>query len=202
MSNKPCKKLFFDGPTATFIQLIQGLPWPGFSSTNIVDSARELTDFPGIPVCPTGMCLKATWACSAPARETLRPWGGVHGDDWFKAALGLGRIPSKETLRQRFDRMAMSFGPAVQEASIEMLEMVQAPVPPLSTGHVPLDIDVFPMDNSNTKKEGVSRTYKGVDGWPITFSGSWANGGYWATNRRCGNCDCVLGATVRHMRRS
>jgi len=24
----------------------------------------------------------------------------------------------------------------------------------LYTGHTPLDIDVFPMDNSNTKKEG------------------------------------------------
>jgi hypothetical protein len=35
----------------------------------------------------------------------------------------------------------------------------------LDTGHVPLDCDVFPMDNSQTKKEGVSRTYKGADGY-------------------------------------
>ena len=28
-----------------------------------------------------------------------------------------------------------------------------------------LDIDVFPMDNSGTKKEGVSYTYKGFDGY-------------------------------------
>ena len=30
---------------------------------------------------------------------------------------------------------------------------------------VPVDIDVTPMDNSKSKKEGVSRTYKGFDGY-------------------------------------
>jgi hypothetical protein len=30
---------------------------------------------------------------------------------------------------------------------------------------MPLDCDVTPFDNSRTKKEGVSRTYKGVDGY-------------------------------------
>jgi len=32
-------------------------------------------------------------------------------------------------------------------------------------GHVALDIDVFPMDNSQISKEGVSYTYKGYDGY-------------------------------------
>ena len=32
----------------------------------------------------------------------------------------------------------------------------------LANGLVPVDIDVTPMDNSKSKKEGVSRTYKGV----------------------------------------
>ena len=35
----------------------------------------------------------------------------------------------------------------------------------LANGLVPVDIDVTPMDNSKSKKEGVSRTYKGVDGY-------------------------------------
>ncbi|VAW83049.1 hypothetical protein MNBD_GAMMA12-1930 [hydrothermal vent metagenome] len=35
---------------------------------------------------------------------------------------------------------------------------------PLATGHLPLDADVTPMDNSGSHKEGVSRTYKGRDG--------------------------------------
>ncbi len=50
----------------------------------------------------------------------------------------------------------------------------KAPVSALKTGHVPVDIDVFPMDNSGTKQEGVSRTYHGYDGYaPIaTYVGT------------------------------
>ena len=33
-----------------------------------------------------------------------------------------------------------------------------------------MDIDVSPFDNSKTKKEGVSRTYKGVDGYAPIFA--------------------------------
>ena len=36
---------------------------------------------------------------------------------------------------------------------------------PLPNGFVPVDIDVTPFDNSKTSKEGVSRTYKGYDGY-------------------------------------
>lgn len=34
-----------------------------------------------------------------------------------------------------------------------------------ANGFVPVDIDVTPFDNSKTRKEGVSRTYKGYDGY-------------------------------------
>jgi len=38
---------------------------------------------------------------------------------------------------------------------------------------VALDIDVSPFDNSMTKKEGVSRTYMGIDGYaPIPNLGT------------------------------
>jgi hypothetical protein len=50
---------------------------------------------------------------------------------------------------------------------IEFLVKAKVPVTPLplAKAFVALDIDVFPMDNSGTRKEGVSRTYKGVDGY-------------------------------------
>ena len=35
---------------------------------------------------------------------------------------------------------------------------------------IPLDIDVSPFDNSKTNKEGVSRTYKGHDGFAPIFA--------------------------------
>ena len=39
-------------------------------------------------------------------------------------------------------------------ASVEFMNNAQVSISALSTGHVSLDIDVFPMDNSNSKKEG------------------------------------------------
>jgi hypothetical protein len=46
-----------------------------------------------------------------------------------------------------------------------MIRTSGAKVSALPSGHVPLDIDVFPMDNSNTKKEGVSWTYHNFCGF-------------------------------------
>jgi hypothetical protein len=53
----------------------------------------------------------------------------------------------------------------IDKSSIDFLEHAKVPVTPLKMGHVALNIDVFPMDNSGTKKEGVSRTYHGYDGY-------------------------------------
>lgn len=86
-------------------------------------------------------------------------------DDYFRQSLGIGKIPSAETLRQRFDEVASELRPLADSCSVEFLKKVKAVITPLDTGHVPLDCDVFAMDNSNTKKEGVSRIYNGEDGY-------------------------------------
>jgi len=86
-------------------------------------------------------------------------------DDFFKSALGIDQVPSTETLRQRFDQQADAMAPLVEESSFKFLSNSKASITALSNGFVPLDIDVFPMDNSNTKKEGIERTYKGHFGY-------------------------------------
>jgi hypothetical protein len=63
------------------------------------------------------------------------------------------------------DDRADVFLPLVQKAAIDLLANVGAQFTVLDTGHVPLDADMTPFDNSNTKKEGVSRTYKQTDGY-------------------------------------
>jgi hypothetical protein len=94
---------------------------------------------------------------------------GVKADPWFKTALDIGKVPSAETLRQRLDRHAEVFEKVVPESSNELLKNTRAPISPLASGHVPLDLDVFTMDNSDTKKEGVSYTYQGYWGYaPIS----------------------------------
>lgn len=86
-------------------------------------------------------------------------------DRYFKEALAIQHVPSSARLRQRLDSDASELLPILYETNIEFLAKAQVPVSPLKTGHVALDIDVFPMDNSGTQKEGVSRTYKGHDGY-------------------------------------
>lgn len=86
-------------------------------------------------------------------------------DDSFQESLGLKKVPSEPTLRQRLEQHAESFQQIVNFCVTEFLQKSGALFSPLATGHVPLDIDVFTQDNSGTKKEGVSRTYKGMDGF-------------------------------------
>jgi hypothetical protein len=56
------------------------------------------------------------------------------------------------------------------EASANLLKNQKIHLSPCFTGHIPLDVDVSPHDNSKTKKEGVSRTYKGVDGYSPIYA--------------------------------
>jgi len=86
-------------------------------------------------------------------------------DTYFKNALGIENVPSAERLRQRFDEKAKNFLPIAQKCSVDMLKNGKANITPLDTGYVPLDADVFPMDNSGTQKEKVSRTYHNYDGY-------------------------------------
>lgn len=86
-------------------------------------------------------------------------------DTYFKKSLGLARVPSEPTLRQRFDEQAQAFLAPVSWASVEFLKNGNVLFSPLKTGHVSLDIDVFTMDNSDSRKEGVARTYQGFDGY-------------------------------------
>ena len=86
--------------------------------------------------------------------------------EFYKAALGITRnIPSEETLRQRMDDIGDSLRQTIHEENIALLLANDIKPTALENGYVPVDIDVTPMDNSKSKKEGVSRTYKGFDGY-------------------------------------
>ena len=53
----------------------------------------------------------------------------------------------------------------IQQANVDMLREMHIEPTALDNGFVPVDIDVTPFDNSKSNKEGVSRTYKGFDGY-------------------------------------
>lgn len=86
--------------------------------------------------------------------------------EFYKAALGITQsIPSEETLRQRMDDIGDSLRHTILEQNVEVLRANKIQPTALANGLVPVDIDVTPMDNSKSNKEGVSRTYKGFDGY-------------------------------------
>jgi Transposase DDE domain group 1 len=89
----------------------------------------------------------------------------VRGDEFFKHSLGIGLLPSSPTLRQRMDAHAGALAGFVP-ALIERLLSRHAPdFGVLPCGWLPLDVDTFAMDNGGTSKEGIGRTYAGVDGY-------------------------------------
>ena len=84
------------------------------------------------------------------------------------------------------------YAPLINESLPEVVVNLDAPVTALPTRldkhqHTALDIDVFPMDNSGTKKEGVAYTYKGHDGYaPIAA--------YLGQEGWCLGCDLRIGS--------
>ncbi|MFN0316643.1 MAG: IS1380 family transposase, partial [Burkholderiales bacterium] len=86
-------------------------------------------------------------------------------DEFFARALGVSHVASSATLRQRLDELGDGARGVVDELGVPLLKAGGAPVSALGSGHVAVDIDVFPMDNSATRKQGVGRTYAGYDGY-------------------------------------
>lgn len=115
---------------------------------------------------PTSDVVKAYVGLLCQAKSDFEAIEAYRGDGFFTAALGLRGVPSAARLRQRLDGLADAEAlEAIDELSERLLRRAKAPISALPTGHVALDIDVFVMDNSATRKEGVSRTYAGVDGY-------------------------------------
>ena len=89
----------------------------------------------------------------------------VRGDRFFREALGVTQTPSSPTLRQRMDAQAARLSEHTAPIIERLLERHAPDYGVLPCGWLPVDIDTFAMDNSGTAKEGVGRTYAGVDGY-------------------------------------
>jgi len=81
-------------------------------------------------------------------------------DDHFKSALGIiTNVPSVERLRQRLDEHAQEYLTVAHKCSVTLLKKGKAHLTALDTGHIPLDADVFPMDNSRAPKKKMSAVH-------------------------------------------
>jgi len=89
-------------------------------------------------------------------------------DRFFPLALNLSRTPSSSILRQRLDTASEKWDAAACRASVKLLKNYAVQTP-CYKDYIPVDIDVSPMDNSGSSKEGVSFTYKNFNGYSPIF---------------------------------
>ena len=95
-------------------------------------------------------------------------------DEYYAQSLGIKEVPSCSTLRQRLDalgeeRKDQTIDIIMNESS-QLLRRLGTVISPCYGDYAALDVDVSPFDNSNTKKEGVSWTYKKFDGYAPIFA--------------------------------
>jgi len=116
-----------------------------------------------------GIChsdiLKSYLSMASLGKSDFEAIENYREDPHLKEVVGISKVPSSATLRQRMDDQADDYRTVIDTAMMNFMSKAGVPVTAINTGHVVLDLDVFPMDNSKTKKEGVSRTYKGHDGY-------------------------------------
>jgi hypothetical protein len=102
---------------------------------------------------------KTVFECMDEKRESI----------FFKEALELPFVYAKETVRLYLEKMA-------EEANLIIKQLKESAIKIINKGplhglwingkqYIPVDIDTVALDNSKTKKEGVSRTYRGFDGY-------------------------------------
>lgn len=105
-----------------------------------------------------------------PDYDAIEP---LRADTFFAQMMGIEKCPSSSTLRQRLDVVHGAFDTILKEESARLVSHTASKITAVSTSNgnlVPLDLDVSPFDNSKTKKEGVSWTYKGFDGFAPIFA--------------------------------
>ncbi|MBU4485671.1 MAG: transposase, partial [Candidatus Delongbacteria bacterium] len=123
-------------------------------------------------------------------------------DKVFMHALGLSKLPSKETLRQRLEKLPANLNFALRDFTAVFIKK-HGELPTITgTDYIPIDFDVTPFDNSNSKKEGVSFTYKNFMGYApmITYIGAT---GYMLNNEfREGKDHSNCAGTAEYIKRS
>ncbi len=153
------------------------------------------TLIPGQPA--LNSCLRSMFGLLVQGRSSFEEIALFRYCALFRQAFNLFYVPAKETLRLYLERAAQSIGilDRVRQANIRLLKNV-TPTPVTVTtvqSYIPVDIDVSIMDNSDSHKEGVSRSYMGTDGYAPIFAYLGAEGYMLDCELRPGSQHCQNG---------
>ena len=136
-------------------------------NSDLVKNCNKVTEKRSQPQIPNGDILLSYIGLLCQGKTDFEAVREMEEDsDYYKMALGIKKdIPSCEALRQRMDGIGSSLRSDILNSNTIMFQNLEIKPSALGNGYVPVDIDVTPFDNSKTSKEGVSRTYKGFDGY-------------------------------------
>ena len=158
---------------------MSGLAFVGVALNRFAEIARRIdTKFPVRQGLPSSQILSSYIGLLVEGKSDFEAIESKRGDRFFLESLGLAGAPSAASLRQRMDALGTAASEAVDGLLVPLLKRGRAQFSPVSTGHVPVDIDVFCLDNSDSKKEGVGRTYAGYDGYAPVAAYLGAQEGY------------------------
>jgi hypothetical protein len=116
-----------------------------------------------------GTIIAILFGIMVEGKKDFESTGEKRGSIFFQEALGLPYVYAKETVRLYIERMAPKSDEVIGQLRECTAKIIgKAPLHGLwvkGKRYLPVDIDTTTMDNSKTKKEGVSRTYQGLDGY-------------------------------------
>jgi len=116
-----------------------------------------------------GTIIASLFGLMVEGKSDFESMGEKRESLFFKQALELPYVYAKETVRIYLDQMAEDAGGVIEQLRESSTKIIrQASLHGLwinGKNYLPVDIDTSAMDNSKTKKEGVSRTYQGFDGY-------------------------------------
>ena len=124
----------------------------------------------GLPEISHGVVVAAMLGLMCLGKPDFDAVEPFRDDAFFTEFLGRGKVPSSSTLRQRLNSAKGAFDDILLEESAKMVRDLAPAITPCYEDLVAIDIDVSPFDNSKTKKEDVSWTYKGFDGYSPIFA--------------------------------
>ena len=116
-----------------------------------------------------GTILTTLFGLMVEGKKDFESTGEKRGSLFFREALFIPYVYAKETVRLYIEKMASNADEIIMQLRESAAKIIhQGQLHGLwiqGKYYLPVDIDTTTMDNSRTKKEGVSRTYQGFDGY-------------------------------------
>lgn len=124
----------------------------------------------GRPVYSNSSIIRSYMGLLCQGRTSFDDLTLFKNNEFYADSLGIKSLVSVERLRQRLNEGAGVFDASIRQANLALLRNQQFSRVQTQLGsYIPWDCDVSPLDNSRTKKQNVSRTYKAFDGYAPMF---------------------------------